>query len=631
MYPSVRVPRARVVASILVLTGTLLVGTCTDGTAPEGPRGESQLTLTLAKGLLPDLAPDQVRPIERIRLTAQEVPGGTVLGSTSFTVDSGASQWTLDFSILLAEATTVSVTLSVELISLGTGSQLVEWSGRTGSLTLQVGQPTEVSDIDLVKGPLANLSVTGLSFDLPDLVLREASEAEVSVTVNTSMPQTPPTIFWRSLNPGVATVSGEGLVRSVVPGQARIVATAGAFADTLDVRVLARPASVLLTPAEVLLDALDEEVTFGAVVLDPRGDPVGEQEVTWTSADPAVLQHLGGGIFRSRGRGTTVVTAVSSLDPSVSGSATVTVRQVVAAVDVTPEEVVVLIGGPASFEAVALDANGNPIEGMDFFWSTPNPELATVDESGQAVGIAFGTATILAEAASSALGISTTVPAAPTPGTVGSATLVVLPEVDRVVVSPNPFTFRSVGETRQFTAQAVDEFGNPLPLTDFTWGSANEGVVTVDETGLAVSVGNGSTVLEATVRGVTGIAAVFVTQRVESIEITPGSWTFLCPEGCGPRTFTGRAYDAMGTRISGVEFSWSSDESCFDVTSPPSGTRATSAVVNDVCGCDTSPGELTAEASGVSGTAVLQPPSCGLAALLSGAPTCSLPQPPEIR
>jgi len=45
------------------------------------------------------------------------------------------------------------------------------------------------------------------------------------------------TIDWQSLDPDVAEVDGTGRVKGLAPGEARIVATMGAFADTAQVRV----------------------------------------------------------------------------------------------------------------------------------------------------------------------------------------------------------------------------------------------------------------------------------------------------------------------------------------------------------------------------------------------------------
>jgi len=610
------VPHAwnRVFASALLLLSTILVGTCTDGGDPSGLTGESRLRLSLAPGLLPDLVPDETRPIERIRITAREAAGDALVQRTTVAVDPGASEWTLDFGVPIATGSSLVVTVSVELISVSTGSELVEWSGLTSPINLQVGAQAEVQSISLVKGPLANLAVTGIHIPSPTSPIREGQTLQLEADVSTNDPDNPPTLFWRSLNPGVATVSGTGLVEGVTPGSARITATAGAKADTATVQVVPRPSSVVLTPEGAVVNALGDEIGFEAQVLDPRGDPLSDQGVAWSAGNPGILQHLGGGVFRALARGTTFVTAASQVDPAVSATAEVVVRQVVTAVQMIPEDTLAFIDETVQFHAVALDANENSVEGMAFSWSSSDTNVATVDGQGLALGRVPGTVTIRAEAASPVANVDVGGSQAPTPGVIGVATLQVLSPVSRIQVSPNPFTFRSLEQTRQFTAQAFDAAGNVVPVTDFVWSSSNEGVVTVDPSGLATSVANGSTVIRASFRGVTGTAAVFVAQSIASVEITPSSWTFTCSAafgGCSDRVFTGRAYDALGNTVPDVVFYWSTSDSCFYIMDPVEGPGAT-ATVTDSCYGDSSPAQLFAEAGGHTGVANIQSQYIGL-------------------
>jgi uncharacterized protein YjdB len=621
MLRSARFLPVRIIQGALVLLGSLLLGPCSEGKDPAGLLEEAHILLTMDPAGLAELAPEGVRPIERIRLAAEEVPTGALLGRSTFEVDPQAPGWILDFSLTIPAGSSVGATLSVELLSLTTGSELVEGSGRVGPLTLQVGVSTEVRNVPLVRGPLANLSVTGVAIQEPGPTLREGQNAQITATAATTTPDDPPTIFWGSFNPDVASVSGTGLVQAVLPGLARIVARAGAAADTVTVTVLPRPASVILNPEGTVLDALGADAVFQATILDPRGQPVPEDTVTWAVGDLEILQNLENGRFRSLSRGTTTVRAGSTIDPDVFGSAEVVVRQVVTAVDVIPEEAVVFIGEVAEFQAVALDANENPIEGMDFSWSTPDPGLASVDENGLATGIEDGTASILAEAVSGVMGGVGVGSLAPTPGTTGVAALVVLPEVARVAVLPNPFTFRSLGQAQAFTARAygLDEAGEPtklLPLTDFTWSSLNEAVMRIDGVGLTAdtafvrSVGNGGTVLRATAHGVTGSTPVFVSQRVADVEVAPSPWTFLeiAPGVYEPRGFVARGYDALGNLMVGTAFSWATNDGvCFPIDS----STSTQATMSARCGCGRS-GEISASASGVTGTAGVSTPSCGI-------------------
>jgi len=397
MLGSLRFPLHPTLKAYLILLGSVLVGTCSEGKDPAALLEDAHLLVTLSTAGLADLAPEGTGSIEDIRLTVEEVGTGTFLGRETFDVYPQAQEWTLDFSLPISPGSEVFVSLAAELLSFAAGVEVVEWSGRVGSLTLKVESPTVVQDVPLVRGPLGNVGVTGVAIQEPVPSLREGQDAQLTATASTTTPASQPTIFWSSLDPGVATVSGTGLVQGSIPGLAGIVATAGVAADTVPVTVLPRPASVALEPAGMVLDALGEDVLFQATVLDPRGDPVPDDEATWTVGDPEILQSLGNGAFRSVSRGTTSVVAASTIDPGVTRSADVLVRQVVAAVDVIPEEAVVFVGEAAEFQAVAVDANENTIDGMGFSWSTPDPGLASVDENGLATGLDAGTASILAK------------------------------------------------------------------------------------------------------------------------------------------------------------------------------------------------------------------------------------------
>jgi len=590
------------------------------------------VAFSLDPSFSPGLAPDEVRPIGQIRISVAEYPGGNLLKQTTFEVDPEADEWALTFPVPIPGEGSVEVTISLELMSSGSGGAMVEWSGRAGPLTLAAGSRIEVHDVTLVRGPLANLAVTGLAIRAPSLELREGQDLPLQAQVSTSSPGESPTVFWRSMNTSVATVSGTGLVQGIIPGTAGITAASGSEADTAVVTVLPAPASISLSPHEGLVNALSEEISFQATILDTRGDPVPQDQVTWSAADPGILQPLGEGRFLSVSRGTTLVTAASTLDPDISGSAEVVVRQVVAAVDVLPAEAAVFIGESLQFEAVALDDNQNPIQGMSFSWSTPHPQVASLDATGLATGEASGSATIQAQAELEFLGpafASSGAPGSgdrqpvPTPGTTGFATLEVLPNVALVEVTPSAYTFRSLGQVRTFTAQAygLDQSGEPtilLPLTHFTWESENEAVVGVDGLGVTAdtafirSEDEGRTTVRASIQGISGSSSVLVDQRVASIDVLPSFWEFqpsASGEGYFSKEFTARGYDALGNRVSGISFNWStSNEECF----PIGNTTATSAWVDAQCSCEE--GTISASYGARSGTASVRRTDCELPA-----------------
>ena len=62
-----------------------------------------------------------------------------------------------------------------------------------------------------------------------------------------------------------------------------------------------------------------------------------------------------------------------------------------------------------------------------------------------------------------------------------------------VTVTPSSLSFSSKGVTKQLTATVNDQHGNPIQNATVTWSSNNTAVATVSSSGLAASVGNGTT------------------------------------------------------------------------------------------------------------------------------------------
>src|SRR6185436_10232265 len=112
-----------------------------------------------------------------------------------------------------------------------------------------------------------------------------------------------PTVFWTSLSPTLLAFNSNNAVATMLlPGTARVVATAGAVSDTADVQILQRPARVTVTPPSVTVD-FGTDVTFTGAVLDPRGAVIAGQPVLWRSLDPTVLEAVANGRFRTIGSG----------------------------------------------------------------------------------------------------------------------------------------------------------------------------------------------------------------------------------------------------------------------------------------------------------------------------------------
>lgn len=172
---------------------------------------------------------------------------------------------------------------------------------------------------------------------------------------------------------------------------------------------------------------------------------------------------------------------------------------VVGDIDVTPLEATLEPGGTQQFVASASDLHGNPMSAT-VMWNSSDESIATVDQSGLVTAISEGTAIITA----SAERVS------------GNATVIVAkpaPVVGSIEVGPPEVTLVR-GGTQQYLATVFDVHGNPMNA-DVTWSSSDESVATIDQSGLATAISEGTAIITATIESVSGSATLTVEPPVE--------------------------------------------------------------------------------------------------------------------
>ena len=154
-----------------------------------------------------------------------------------------------------------------------------------------------------------------------------------------------------------------------------------------------RATTVTVTPANVEFDALGATVQLSAQVYDQNGQAMAGASVTWSSGSAGIATVSGTGLVTAVRNGTTTITATSG---SASGSATATVTQVVTAVRVSPDLLVLETGDTARLAAEGLDARGNEVPNIGFEWSSSDTTVAMVDGSGLVGAVRMGNATVAA-------------------------------------------------------------------------------------------------------------------------------------------------------------------------------------------------------------------------------------------
>lgn len=261
--------------------------------------------------------------------------------------------------------------------------------------------------------------------------------------------------------------------------------------------------AVRVSPAEATVSVGDTR-SFTAAV---EGSGDFDDSVTWSSSNPEVATIDDEGVATALSAGSTTITATSAQTPAVTDTAELTVvtgpvEPEVTSVTVTPEDASLIVGATREF---AAEVTGNGTFDDSVTWSSSATGVATVDATtGLVTAVAVGTATITATSVQS-------------PAVTGTATVEVtaVPVVTSVTVEPITATV-PVGETRQLTA-LVDGTGAFDPSV--AWTSSDDGIATVDQTGLVTGIAQGTATITATsnqTASASGSAAITVPGSIVS-------------------------------------------------------------------------------------------------------------------
>lgn len=327
--------------------------------------------------------------INVVRLTAEA--SGRPPQSKEFNVGSADNSWELKLDI---EAGIPEVVVLIELIERTNGVDAVLYSARTAPIKVTPGKTENVTQMQLGVGSIANAGVTGVSIAPRDAKILEGTTATLTAALNGG--SNGARALFTSLNPNIATVTSDGVVTGLLPGQALVVAAAGARADTVTITILQRLARVLLSPTSGTASSFGETITFTATPQDPRNANFTGATVTWTSSNTTVLESNGNGKFTAKRNGTaTVTTTATGNGATVNASASVTVSQKVATVVIGPPSSTINIAGTVQLTSDSRDALGNVVN-LGVSWISADPSVATVNAVGLVTGVKAGTTTVTA-------------------------------------------------------------------------------------------------------------------------------------------------------------------------------------------------------------------------------------------
>lgn len=427
-------------------------------------------------------------------LTLQLSANGTYSDGTISDLTSQASWKTSD-------ATIAAISSSGLLTALKQGSVTVTATMGTvaGSVTITVGQPVLRSIT--VSGPSSSVALGATAQFTAQGIYSDQSTQTLTSQVS-----------WVTSNPSVATMAASGLLTAVKMGSATVFATMGSVAGNMPITVSGPVlASIRINPSSFSVAAgQTKQLAASGVFTDGSVQDVTAQAV-WASSATNVMTVSAAGLATGASQGPATISATVS---GISGTSNASVgAAVLSSITVTPSNASVAMGETQAFAANGIFSDGSSTDiTSSVTWSSNAANVAAVDATGLATGVASGSTAITA-----------------TSGTVsGSANLTVTAaKLTSIDISPDGDSI-PVGGQDQLLLTGTYSDGTTQTITTATWSSSDSTLASVDPntglvTGVADSSGNAITIT-AQAGGLTNTTTIYVTSAVaESIFLSPAT------------------------------------------------------------------------------------------------------------
>ncbi|MFK0524050.1 polysaccharide lyase family 8 super-sandwich domain-containing protein [Paenibacillus illinoisensis] len=240
---------------------------------------------------------------------------------------------------------------------------------------------------------LANyVPLTGIRSSVAMLELPESASTNIAVTL---LPQdaSDQRLLWSTDDPDVATVTN-GTVYALKEGSTTV--NVSTYEGNYSLAVPVTVTKPVLPLGIILPDEVNLAVT-STQVLKPVFNPhnTTNQALDWSSNNPAVATVNAVGEITGISVGSTVISAVSQADSTISAEVTVIVTPYIPVNSVTithpPSQI-------SKYDSLQLTANVEPANATDseLSWVSDHPEIVSVTADGTIQALAVGTATVSA-------------------------------------------------------------------------------------------------------------------------------------------------------------------------------------------------------------------------------------------
>ena len=346
----------------------------------------------------------------------------------------------------------------------------------TAIITAEVGELGATCVVYVAHDPVPAESI---SLDKTELTMVLNEEVTLVATV---LPENADDkeVIWSSSDETVVIVSEDGVVKAIGEGEAVITATCGKLSATCAVsvpHVVVPVTTVTLDKTEVSIYPA-ETAQLTATVLPDNAD---DKTVTWTTSDPAIATVSENGLVTAVAEGQATITAKAG---AIEATCQVTVLHVVINVEsvtLDKTELTMVLEQEVTLVATVNPANADE---KTVTWSTSDPAVATVSQTGVVKAVGEGNAVITAACGGKEATCAVSVPHVNVP-------------VTSVTLNQTSATL-DVNQTLTLVATV-----NPDNADDKTvsWSTSDATVASVSQTGVVKALKAGTAVITASCGG----------------------------------------------------------------------------------------------------------------------------------
>ncbi|WP_177309642.1 Ig-like domain-containing protein [Faecalispora sporosphaeroides] len=395
----------------------------------------------------------------------------------------------LTATIAPQNATTKTVTWTTsnkDVADVDSSGKVTGIGAGTVTITATAGQKSATCQVTVV------VLMDGISLNHTELSIDKGSTEQLTAKITPEDTTDDKTITWTSSDSEIVSVDDAGKVTALKPGKATVKASAVGASASCEVTVLSPMTGIELDKSTL---TLNRNTTDKLTISFLPDDTTSGREVAWSSSAPEVANVDQQGNVVGYSIGTTTVTARCG---EFTATCNVTVNALIDGVYLDQSEMTLDRGTDGQLKAsiVPLDTT----EDKTVTWSSNDPNVAAVDDSGKVTGVKIGSATITAK-----VGEHT-----------ASCKINVVALIHSIALDKTELTLdRGTGDQLTVNIDPPDTTEDKT----VTWSSTDPDVATVDSSGIVFGVKIGTATITAKVGTHTASCSVTVVALIHSIAL----------------------------------------------------------------------------------------------------------------